>query len=512
MNKNKIWNGICVFALLLQAISEVLLTVFVLQLNVLPGRYVILLCTVMAVLLLLTSSLLLLHGKKPVSTVRRIIGLLLAAVILCCCLIGAKTVLDTTKTLHTVTTTPPEVDENGMNVFVRADDPAQNLADTANYVYAYITEYEEEATAQALLLIQEQTGGKVAQILCDSTQQLVDELLGGNADAIVINSAALIVLSEDEEGYMDLFDKVRILHSFPMSQLGVTEPPTEPPTEPTEPSAGITQETFAVYLSGSDTRSKTLKKGRSDVNILAIVNPQTKQVLLLNTPRDYYVPNPVGNGKMDKLTNCGLYGPENSMKILGTLYNIPVNYYAQINFTGVETLVDAIGGITVESTQTFTCGEYREFQIVKGKNKLNGEEALAFARERYHVKGGDNGRGQNQMRVITAIINKVTSGSTIVSNYSSILSSMEGMFRTSVSAEEISALFKMQLDDMASWNVKSFAVTGEGGSEKTYSAPGHRSYVMHPHQHMVDHAAMLAQKVFNGETLTDEDVVAPKAK
>lgn len=510
MNKNRIWNLTCTIALIFQAVAEVLMTVFVLRLNVLPNRYLILLFALMAVLLLLTGGILFLHGKKPVSTLRRIIGLLLVAVILGGCLIGAKAVLEATNTLHTVTAEPPEIDEDGIYVFVRADDPAKTLADTADYTFGYIAEYDEEETAQALLLIQEQTGKEVAQTPCESTQQLVDGLLGGDTDAMVVNSAALIVLSEDEEAYMNLFEQIRILHSFPMSQLSITELPTEPPTEPTEPPASITSEPFAVYLGGSDGRSKTLKRSRSDVNILAVINPTTKQILLINTPRDYYVSNPAGKGKKDKLTNCGLYGEENSMQILADLYGVNVNYYARINFSGVETLVDAVGGITVESTQTFTCGEKREVQIVKGKNNLDGHEALAFARERYHVKGGDNGRGKNQMQVVKAIITKATSGTTIVSNYSSILSSLEGMFRTNVAADDVSALVKMQLNDMAQWNIKTFAVTGEGGSEKTYSAPGHRSYVMHPHQYMVDHAAMLAQKVINGEILTDDDVVAPK--
>jgi len=447
-----------------------------------------------------------LRGNKPVSLARRIIGFILLAIILLGCLIGTKMVKDAYDTLHKVTVVPSDTDEGGVCVFVREDDSAQSLADTAKYTYAIIADHDEEVITKAIDLIETQLGRTLAMTLYQDATQLVDALLDQDADAILVNDAVIALLSE-EEGYADVLEKLRILHSIPVSQLEEPEPTTEPPTEPVN---SITQEPFVVYLSGSDTRSKKLKKSRSDVNILAIVNPKTKQILLLNTPRDYYVSNPAGKGKMDKLTNCGLYGPENSMKILGDLYNVQVDYYTQINFEGVETLVDAIGGITVESTQTFTCGEYREVQIVKGKNKLNGKEALAFARERYHVKGGDNGRGKNQMRVITAIINKATSGTTIISNYSQILGSLDGMFRTSVSMEDISALVKMQLDDMATWNIKSFAVTGEGGSERTYSSPGHNAYVMHPHKYMVEHGAKLVQKVVNGEILTDEDMKAKK--
>ena len=506
MNTNKIWNLISGIFFALQAAAEAWFTVYVLRLNMLPDRYTIILYAVMAVPLLLTAGLLFLRGKKPVSLVRRIIGLLLAAVVICGCLVGIKMVGQAYDMLHKVTTQPPEMDENSMYVFVRTEDPATKLEDTAKYSYAIVAEFEEEATAQAMLLIEETVGGKVAQTVYDDVAQMTNALLNGEADAILANDAVLIVLSE-EEGYEDLFDKIRILHSFPMSQLEETEPTTEPPTEPL---AEITQEPFIVYLSGSDGRSKKLKKGRNDVNILAVVNPKTKQVLLINTPRDYYVENVAGKGKLDKLTNCGIYGVDNSMKVLGRLYDLKVNYYARINFTGVETLVDAIGGITVNSTEEFKCGESREFLIVKGENHLDGKAALGFARERKRVSGGDNGRGKNQMRVITAIINKATSGTTIISNYTEILASLDGVFKTSVPMEDISALVKMQLDDMATWNIKSFAVTGTGGSEKTYSSPGHRSYVMHPHKYMVNHAKKLAQMVIDGQVLTAEDMKAPK--
>jgi LCP family protein required for cell wall assembly len=240
------------------------------------------------------------------------------------------------------------------------------------------------------------------------------------------------------------------------------------------------------------------------VNILVVVNPKTKQILLLNTPRDYWVPNPAGKGKRDKLTHCGLYGPKCSMEALGDLYNLKVDYYAQINFTGFDTLVDAVGGVTVNADHSFTAESGMKFE--KGENYLNGKEALWFARERHHVKGGDNGRGKNQMKVITAIIQKATSGTTIISNYASILKSLEGMFRTTISMDGISRLAKMQLEDMASWNVQSFAVTGKGGSEKNYSSPGHKAYVMYPDDKMVAFASTLAERVIAGETLSADDL------
>ena len=150
------------------------------------------------------------------------------------------------------------------------------------------------------------------------------------------------------------------------------------------------------------------------MNILAAVNPNTRQVLLINSPRDFYVANPSGDGAMDKLTHCGIYGVGCSMKALGDLYDEKVDYYLQINFEGFKKAIDAMGGITVYSDYSFKA--IQRTKIVKGENYLTGQQALDFARERYTLAGGDNARGKNQMKVIKAVIEKATSGTTILTN------------------------------------------------------------------------------------------------
>ena len=193
-----------------------------------------------------------------------------------------------------------------------------------------------------------------------------------------------------------------------------------------------------------------------------------------------------------------------SMEALAQLYDVEVDYYAQINFTGLETLIDAIGGVTVYSDVAFKTAD--DYYISQGENELNGAQALSFARERKRLAGGDNARGQNQMKVIKAVIAKATSGTTIISNYTDIMASLEGMFATSMPMSEISSLVKMQLGDMAQWDVKSFAVTGFDGSEYTYSAPGARAYVMYPNEEMVAKAANIIDRIFADEIITDADL------
>ena len=163
--------------------------------------------------------------------------------------------------------------------------------------------------------------------------------------------------------------------------------------------------------------------------------------------------------------------------------------------------------MTVYSDQAFRAGDT---YISVGENTLNGAQALSFSRERYRVSGGDNGRGKNQMKVVKAVIEKLTSGTTIISRYSAILQSLEGMFSTSMGMSDISMLVKMQLENMAPWNIQSYAVTGVGGSERTYSIPGDYAYVMHEDEASTAHAALLAARVIAGEILTEEDTKLPK--
>ena len=504
MKSNKVYTIISAVLLLLQVIAEGLAAMVVIRLNMLPDKYLLAMLAMLILLAALTAGLLFLRGKKEVSLARRIVGWILAILVICGCMLVSKVAADAYKTLDKVTNPVEETSILDMYIFVRNDDPAQTVADTGDYTYGIIADYDEEHTQQAILLVETQTGKTLSVTAYESLAELADAILNGQVDAIFMNGAAAALLTEDE-AYQDFMEKVRILHSMPLSQLEVTEPttePTEPETEPVEKT--ITNSPFVIYLSGSDTRSKKLKTSRSDVNILVVVNPVTKQILMINTPRDYWVPNPAGKGKKDKLTHCGLYGPSCSAEALGDLYDLEVDYYAQINFNGFKKLIDAIGGVTINVDHAFTTDTGEKFK--QGENYMDGKNALAFARDRHNVKGGDNGRGKNQMKVIAAIINKMTNGTTVIKNYAEILKSLEGMFKTDVTMDEISQLVKMQLDDMASWNILSYASTGKGGSEKNYSSPGHNAYVMYPDAKSVSHAVSLVDRVMAGEILTAEDM------
>lgn len=500
MQNKKIWTILLSVVLFLQVAAEALTVAIVLKLNMLPGKYVAVFIVAMVLLVAITSLLSFLKVKGKVGTWRKIVSCILVLLIVCGCALVSKVASDAYKTVTNVTTPGITTSVRNTYVLVMNEDPAKSLADTKGYTFAAMENYDVEHTKQVVEVIETETAEAIKLLSYQQAAAMVDALYNKECNALIMSGASIALLIE-EEAYEDFLNRVRILYTLPYE----LEKPEEP-TKPEEPKK-ITEKPFIVYISGNDTRSSKLTVSRSDVNILAVVHPVTKQVLLLNTPRDYYVPNPAGDGALDKLTHCGLYGVDCSMEALENLYNTQIDYYGQINFTGFETFIDAVGGVTIYSDQSFKA---RNTYIQKGENYLTGSQALDLARERYHVSGGDNGRGKNQMKVIKAVIEKMSNSTTLISNYSNILNSLEGMFTTNFQSKEISELVKMQLGDMATWNIQSFAVIGVGGSEKTYSAPGANAYVMWPNEDVVKYAGELIQKVLNGETLTEEDVKLPQ--
>jgi LCP family protein required for cell wall assembly len=275
----------------------------------------------------------------------------------------------------------------------------------------------------------------------------------------------------------------------------------------------ITKEPFVLYLSGVDNRGELTEKARSDVNILAVVNPTTKRVALINTPRDYYV-DLAGTDSKDKLTHAGLYGVETSMATLGNLYGIQVDHYIRIDFSGFISIIDAVGGVDVYSDQAFTSvgspGYYDPTTFAEGWNHLDGKSALAFARERHAFASGDIQRGINQMKVIDAMANKLKSP-TVLMSFSKLMDAVSDCFVTSLSQEQISALVRMQLGDLASWDIESCSVTGSSGkSSQCYSAKGQSLYVMKPDESSVSKAKELIASVLGGEGTVSDTQQAPE--
>ena len=384
-------------------------------------------------------------------------------------------------------------------VRVMNDNPATSMGDTRGYTFGYIADADTKNT-QSILDEISKSFGTIKSKGYDSMTALADALYDDEVDAILINQGYVDLLTE-KDGYTDFRDQTRVLYTYT----------TTHEVDPIVPNTSITKEPFVVYCSGIDARVDDISaKSRSDVNILAVVNPTTKQILLVNTPRDYYLPL-ARNGEMDKLTHAGLYGIDESMKVLGNLYGVQADYYVRVNFAGLVKIVDALGGVDIESDANFSCvpmetpdgnGDYtyQKYSFTKGINHVNGSQALAFARERKAFADGDNRRGQHQMTVIKAIVNKACS-SAVLTKYQELLKAASDAFITNMPYADISSLVQMQLGDMADWNITTYAVSGEGSTEYCY-ALGDKAWVMIKDSSKVNTAKNMIQQVINGEVPT----------
>lgn len=325
----------------------------------------------------------------------------------------------------------------------------------------------------------------------DSSYRMTQALKGQAIDGMIL-----------DQGYLDTLLEMPGMENLDEEIMPVAQYYYDAPRTNQAETVDTAMEPFTVYISGIDTReNKLLRNSRSDVNLLATVNPKSHEILLVSIPRDYYVETvcetDMGcmNGAMDKLTHTGLHGPETTEMTLEKLFDTSINYNVRVNFSSLVDVVDELGGVQLYNPEAFTSVSGPTFQ--QGDITLNGQQALAFVRERYAFADGDRERGRNQMRVLTAIINKMMSPK-ILTNFTGIMNSLSSSFETNMSDKDIKALVQAQLADPAKWDIYSYSVTGTGGTD--YAAElGDNAYVMYPDQTSVDNAKADIKAVLNGE-------------
>ena len=479
-------------ALLLTLFMAFIFAISVYSTKMLPGK----LMAVLGAALLLIVVLVGLLTWKSKYRARYVIGLVLAVIMCVIFGVGTSYVFKGLTTAKEITTVRTETAAVG--IYVRADDTNDYAQVAGTYSYGILADQDRENTNEAEYSVSLNTTEY------PGLAQLIDAILGGDVDAIIMNSAYLDLLGE-MEGYENAASQLREVEVKHIErEVEVSQQPADVPEDRL---TGVTDETelngnqegmiFTVFISGIDNRGALIAKSRSDVNILASINTATKQVVLISTPRDYYVPLSISNGAKDKLTHAGIYGINVCMDTMAMLYNVNVDYYFRVNFGGFEDIIDALGGVTVDSEVAFSTDNY-SFQ--QGPNNVNGKQALEFVRERHAFASGDRQRGKNQLAIIKAVINKAMSPELLVS-YNSLMSALEGSFETSVPYDTISTLVREQLDKGGDWNVVSYSVDGTGDSQVPYSM-SQKAYVMVPTQSTVDTAKSLIAQVYNGETVT----------
>lgn len=394
-----------------------------------------------------------------------------------------------------------KVDE--ISCIVLKDDPAQSIYDTKDYTFGILAANDRENTNKALAEVQAAIGKEPATIEYQDNDTLIDALYAKDVKVIVINEANR---SPIEEYYKTFSDDTRVLNTHKVETV----------IQEDEKLDDITKTPFNVYLSGIDVYGSIKATSRSDVNVIVTVNPNTKQILLTSTPRDYYVPLTVSNGIPDKLTHAGIHGVDCSIGTLENLYGIDIDYYVRVNFTSVRKIVDLLGGVKVYSDYDFTSDWGPSFK--KGYNQVNGKQALAFCRERHHFANGDYQRGRDHQHMIEAILNKAMSQD-ILPNYADLLKTASKNFQTNMSTKEITALAKMQLNDMSQWTIKYANAAGQGASKTTYSYQSRKLYVCVPDYNSVAKITKRINKVLKAtpesvqneksESSSDEDSAMP---
>ena len=434
-------------------------------------------------------------------TGRFIGGTVLAVIMIAILAFGGFYINKTRSAISNISGETTEVTQ--MAVYVKSDDAADSVEATAGYTYGILSSLDRENTDGAVAHLNSQFGTEVQTKEYAGLTELADGILNGEVNAMLLNSGYLSVY-EDMDGYTDFSTKIKEVGTVDVeSTIQSAEEST--PIEPITTANG--GKVYTIYLSGMDTRGEMTAKSRSDVNIIATVNTDTHEILLVSTPRDYFVPLSISGGAPDKLTHAGIYGIDVCMDTLGMLYDIDINYYFRINFGGFVKVIDALGGITVNSDYDFDSKNILGYHFNKGENYVNGEQALIFARERYAFQEGDRQRGKNQMEVIRGVVKKALSPE-ILTSYSSILSSLDGCFGTNITYEEIAQILQQQLTNGGDWTIVSYSVNGTGATEKPYSM-SQKAYVMVPDYNTVDKAKSLMEKVRNGEVVTQEEADAP---
>lgn len=352
--------------------------------------------------------------------------------------------------------------EYTMSVVVLKDDTATSLKDISDEnVLAPVSTDGENVN---LLMKNIRENEKVSLNLVETSNYVssYEQLTEGNSRVMILNSAYESFLTAQ---YSDFSEKTKKIYEYTVKKTVSVKNNYQ---------AG---DTFNVYISGIDTYGPISSVSRSDVNIIMTVNKKTGKILLTTTPRDSYVKiADGGNNQYDKLTHAGVYGVDASIHTLENLYNIKIDYYARLNFTSFLKLIDTVGGIDVYNDQTFT-SHVGGYSFTPGMVHLDSQHALAFVRERYGLTGGDNDRGKNQEKVITALIKKLSSKEGLT-NYSTIVTELKDSIQTNMPLETAMSLANEQLSAGKDYIVSSQALTGTGTMDlPSYAMPGARLYM-----------------------------------
>lgn len=494
MKKNKFIQFITSKYLILavQLIATAVFTYLIFELNLVPLKYLIPGCIALCVLIIIFFFIMR-SGQKKIDqglrSKRSIITKLISLLVSILLMVASSFVVRGNNFFNNVS--EAKTQNYLVSVITMKDHEATKLKDLDGAKFGISYQYDTTTVTKAIADMEDEIGEQKNMKKYDDYTSLADALYDGEVDAIIAGQEYKSMLEANHEGFDD---DTKIIKSYEYeSKLSVTTKQTN-----------VTQNSFTIYVTGIDTYGSVNTVSRSDVNLIVTVNPIEKQILMTSIPRDCEI-ELHKNGEMDKLTHTGIYGTNETISTIEDFLDVQINYFARTNFSGITNIVDALGGVTIDSDYAFTT-LHGNYEIVKGENEMDGDKALCFVRERYALPGGDFDRGKNQQKLLKAMLDKAMSAK-IITNFNNILSAIEGCFETDMSSDEIKSLLNMQLDDMADWEVFNVQVDGKGYlTSETYSMSGTEIYVMKPYKKQLKQIKEVIDKIESGERISEDDV------
>ena len=460
------------------------------RLNVLPTKFLFPLTIGVVVLDAIFILLLVYFSKNVVSKIVCIVLTLFICVASC---MGGYYISKTQNVLSSITNVAKHA-KNTVSVIVKESSSIKNKSQL-NGVSVGSLRLNEQGSKKALKELSNE-GIVLNQTEYDSMTALLEAFYNGEVDSIIINESSRSQIL-DMEAYSNFDSNTRVVY-----QTSYKVKNNDSATSVSD----ITSKPFNVLISGSDTRGGFDENGRSDVIMIATVNPKTHTILLTSVPRDFYVTTACDagdgcmQGALDKITHTGIHGTNTTKRTVEQLLGIEINYTFKVGFDTVTELVDILGGVDVYVEPGYAV-HTSYLNVNEGINHLNGEQALTFARERYSYTEGDRQRTKNQQQVLMGIVKEATKPS-VITNYAAIMDTMANTFSTTMSNEEITDLIKYQLNNNPTWKMEQYMVDGTGDTLMCAEL-GDAASVMVPDQSTVKMAKDKINAVLAGKSSED---------
>lgn len=489
--QNKVLRGIGIVLSILLVVASFYLLYQLIKINVLPTKLLFLI-TIIFVLLDTIFALLLCYYTRAI--VSKIICVVITLVLIFGSCMGGYYISKTGSLLTNITNVTKHA-KNTVSVVVKQSSDIKNKSQLNGLSVGTLRTIGTQGSSKALKELSKD-GIVMNQSEYDSLSAMLEAFYNGEVDSIIINESSRSQIL-DMESYADFDNNTRVVYQTSYKVEN---------TDKANAVSDITSKPFNVLISGSDTRGGFDENGRSDVIMVATINPKTSTILLTSVPRDFYVTTACDaadgcmQGALDKITHTGIHGTNTTKRTVEQLLGIEINYTFKVGFDTVTDLVDALGGVDIYVEPGYAVST-STFSVHEGTNHLDGEHALAYARERYSYTEGDRQRTKNQQQVLMGIVNEATKPS-VITKYASIMDAMANTFSTTMSNEEISDLIKYQINNNPKWKMEQYMVDGTGDTLMCAEL-GDAASVMVPDQSTVKMAKDKINAVLAGKSADD---------